>query len=323
MKIAVTGANGFVGSNLANYLLQQGHTVTALIRPNADTTLLNPDIRIAAVDYCSAADLALAISDVEILVHNAGKTRTRTFDDMVQANVVLTRKLLSAVNCSQHLQQFVYISSQAASRPSHNGEEITEEDSSAPVTWYGKSKLLAERVIKAECQSAWTIVRPVPIYGEGDKDFLELFKLLHRGLNFRIGSQDKAMNLIHIGQLCEFIELSLLKQKAFRQVFFVSDGARYTQAQFTALVSRLLNRQGMQVSLPIPLAKLIFAGGELFSRISQRSTLVNAQKMKEILAESWLCNIQKSRDLLNWEPQANLEAKLRSTLDWYRQKGLL
>lgn len=323
MKIAVSGANGFVGSNLANYLQQRGHEVRALIRPGADSTVLDPKIQIAAVDYLKSTDLEQALNGVEILIHNAGKTRTRTFEDMVQANVVLTRKLLSAVNSSPQLQQFIYISSQAASRASLDGEEITEEDTSAPVTWYGKSKLLAERIIKAECRPAWTIVRPVPIYGEGDKDFLELFKLLKRGLNFRIGSQDKAMNLIHVGQLCEFIELCLANGKAYQQVFFASDGYRYTQAQFTALASRLLNKKEYQLTLPLPLAKLIFGGGELFSRVSSKATLLNAQKMKEILAANWLCSIQKARDLLGWDPPANLEPLLRSTLDWYRRKGWL
>ena len=323
MKIAITGANGFVGSNLANHLHRKGHGVTAIVRARAETGLLDDAIAIRRVDYADPTNLYDTLGDSEVLIHNAGQVRTRTFEQMIAANVVTTRRVMEAANRSSSLKQFVYLSSQAASRPSRRDELISESDPSAPVTWYGQSKLLAERVIKAECQPAWTIIRPVPVYGEGDRDFLELFKLLKRGINFRIGFQDKQMNLIHSGQLCAFAELCLQNPNTFNQIIFASDGQIHTQAGFTALAAKLLGRPGFSLAIPVTLARLAFGAGELLDRATGKAGLINTQKMKEILAPNWICDPAKARTLLGWDPPAELEARLRSTLDWYQREGWL
>ena len=323
MKIAVTGANGFVGSNLVSFLCGAGHEVRALVRSNADLSAIDPRAERCETDYCDSSSLNAALAGVDILIHNAGKTRTNSFEEMLQANVGITRRIVEASNRAVGMQRLVYISSQAASKPSPDAREVSEDEPSAPVTWYGQSKLLAEKIIRADARVSWTVVRPVSVYGEGDKDFLELFKLQNLGLNVRIGRQDKLMNLIHIGELCQFIQLCLSSKEAENQVFFASDGQVYSQAQFSELVSRLLGKPSRRITIPVPLARVVFTGGDLLGRLTGKPQVVNRQKMREILADNWLCSIEKARRLLGWNPLADLEGKLSATLDWYRNKGWL
>ena len=98
MKIAVTGANGFLGSKLVSRLTGYKRQTVALLRPNADRSLLSRDQEIRELDYSNPASIRTAISDCEVVIHNAGKTRTLRFEEMLAANLGITAKLIEAVN---------------------------------------------------------------------------------------------------------------------------------------------------------------------------------------------------------------------------------
>ena len=322
MKIAVTGANGFVGSNFANHFHRLGHEVVAIVRPNSAVELLDPAIAIRRTDY--QTDLDAALEGVEVLIHNAGAIRTRSFAQMVAANVGATRQLMEAFNRLETARRLVYISSQAASHPSRSNEEVSESEPSAPVDWYGRSKLLAERVIRAGCAKEWVVARPVPVYGPGEKDFLQLYKAVKAGLSFHIGPREQYLNLIYIEELCLFIELCCTHPRAAGEVFFASNGKTYTHREFMAACAQALGRKKtLNIAIPIPLAMAGFYAGELFETLTGKVTLVNKQKMKELINVNWVASIAKARELLGWDPRPDLEANLRKTFAWYREHGWL
>ena len=322
MRIAITGANGFVGSNLAAHFHQLGHAVLAIVRPGADTSLLDPALSILPVDYNSASDLDAALEGVEILIHNAGRTRTRTFEDMVAADVGLTRKVIEAANRSTSCRHFLYISSQAASHPTLEPREVTEEETSAPVDWYGRSKALAEKVIQTECARDWTVVRPASVYGPGERDFLRLFRSVKSGVSLQF-SGERHFSLIHVSELCAFFELCLARKEARNEMFFASDGIVYDQAQLTASVEKELGKKAVIIKVPEPLARVTARAGDMVQKATRSTGFINTQKMNELLAPNWLCSIQKARSLLGWDPRPDLESRLRETFEWYRVKGWL
>lgn len=322
MKIAVTGANGFVGSNFANHFHSQGHEVVAIVRPDSPLNLLDPDIEVRRTDY--QADLDTVLNGVEILIHNAGAIRTRSFAQMVAANVGTTRRVMEAFNRCETGRRIVYISSQAASHPSRGNEEVSESEPSAPVDWYGRSKLLAERIIRAECAREWVVARPVPVFGPGERDFLQIFKAVKAGLSFHIGRREQYLNLIYIDELCSFTELCCIHPRAAGEVFFASNGRTYTHREFMAACAKALGRKKtLDIAIPVPLAVLGFNAGELFESLTGKVSLVNKQKMKELIGVNWVGSIAKARELLGWTPQPDLEANLAKTFAWYKDHGWL
>lgn len=323
MRIAITGANGFVGSNLANHFHAQGHEVAAVVRPGADCSLLQSGIVINQVDYNSLSDLQAAFSSANLIIHNAGKTRTRSFEEMIIANVVTTRRIIQACNSTPACTHLIFISSLAAGKPSRDGTKVTEDSGSDPVDWYGRSKLLSERLIRDVCHKSWTVVRPSSIYGQGERDFLQIFKMVNAGISFHLGREDQLLSLIHIDELAEFIEFCAENANAKGQVFYASDGEVYTHTQFTGLAARILGVKTRELSIPIPLARIAFHLGDVFEGITRKTTLVNTQKMRELININWICSIDKARKMIGWEPKPDLEANLRSTLDWYKQQGWL
>lgn len=322
MKIAITGANGFVGSGLIRHFQSSGHQVAALIRKNSDGGLL-PDCEIHRLDYTNQKDLLEALNGVDVLIHNAGMTKALSFAQIYRTNVQLTRDILQTCEHSPDLKQFILISSQAASRPSKNGEHISEDVPSAPVTWYGKSKQRAERVVKAASPVPFTIIRPCSIYGPGDKDFLQLAKLAAKGLNLRLGTKTRFMNMIHVTELASLIELCLLNSKAFNQTFFATDGGIYSQDQIPHLMAKALGARQFDIIIPEAVAQLASLGGEIWGQISKRPVVLNREKIKEFMAESWLCSIEKARNLLGYDPKPDLEKSIKETIQWYKEASWL
>ena len=322
MKIAVTGANGFVGSGLLRKLAAWAYDPVALVRESANLSQLS-GFETRIVDYNNPDSILEAISDVDILIHNAGATKTLSYAQMYAANVQVTRQVVRAVNQSPRTSQFILISSQAASSPSIGGIAVTEELPSAPVTWYGKSKQRAEELVRKECLKDWTVIRPCPIYGPGDKDFLELAKLIKRGLNVRIGSQDKALNMIYIDELAVLIELTFYNEKAYNEVFFATDGELYSQSQVSSLMAEALGNKVLNITIPDLLAKIIFNGAELMGKLMRKPLVVNKQKQREIMAEGWICSIDKAMTLLGYKPKPELKTHIMETITWYKESSWL
>jgi nucleoside-diphosphate-sugar epimerase len=321
MKIAITGANGFVGSALTTHFADRGHAAIALVRKSAQTPSALPDIR--SIDYNDHSVLVSALRDVDVLVHNAGKTKAINHMEMINANVGLTRKVMEAVNALDHPLHLIYISSQAASRPSRLGEPLREDEASQPVTSYGKSKLLAENMIRKHCRKPFTIVRPCSVYGPGDRDFLQLFKLCRQGLSLRIGKLDKQLNMIHVSQLADFLLLLAANPMAYRETFFATDNQVYTQAQIADIICKAMGKKHRQIVIPESLARFVFKSGDLAGRLSGKAGIVNREKLAEVLAEAWLADPAKAKTVLDWEPEPKLEQLIAETYQWYVQASWL
>lgn len=323
MKIAITGANGFVGTNLTRHFQSHGHEVIALVRSHAAAEMLNHMVNTVVVDYLDAASICGVISGCDILIHNAGRTKALNDKEMFDANVEPTKVIVTAVNGMDSPLQLIFISSQAAAKPSYNHIPVKESDQPAPLTAYGRSKQTAEQLIRRNCNKPYTIIRPCSVYGYGDKDFLALFKMVKKGFSFRIGRDDKLLNMIHVDELASFISICLQNEAAYQQVFFATDGVVYKQSEIMQYIALALHKKPLQLCIPVILAKVVFHLGDAWGRIFNTPIIMNKDKMKEIMAESWLADPSKAREILHWHPQANLKKNILETAKCYQELGWL
>ena len=323
MKIAITGAKGFVGSNLVKQFSAAGHELSALVRANSSVSLLPADTRIIRIDYRNVEALQQFLATQQVLIHNAGKTKALNHQEMLSANLGITNQILKAINPLDNPLHFIYISSQAASRPCSNHHPVNEEDTPAPPTTYGKSKLAAEKAIRNTCRQPWTIVRPCSIYGCGDRDFLTLFKMAKKGLSFQIGHQDRQVNMIHVEELAAFLLLVANNKNADHQVFFATDGCVYYQSELMSAIAAALDKHLKQLTIPESIARMAFYAGDFWGRIRKRETVVNKEKMKEIMGGNWLADISKAKRLLGWEPNPDLQKRMKETARCYAELGWL
>ena len=166
-RVLVTGADGFVGRHLVPYLVAQGYSVIAASR--AATTFDNPDVTAVPLsDLSRLFDWQPLLDQCDAVVHLAGIAHKYAGDDFYdRVNHRATSALARAISrgATKHL---VFISSIAAQSGSYADHDLTEDDFPTPNNAYGRSKFAAEQAIRAAGIS-FTILRPVVIYGEGEK----------------------------------------------------------------------------------------------------------------------------------------------------------
>ncbi len=321
-KIIITGSNGFVGSSLARKFSWEKFDVTCLVRFGSDTGLIPKECRIFRVNYNNTAEMLEIIEGSDILIHNAASTRAMNWKQFKKANIELTEKILNICNSTKSLKQFIFISSQAAAGPAQDEKHPKIESNRCfPVTMYGKSKLLAENLIKKKAEKSWTIIRPVSVFGPGDKDFLHYFKLIKKHLALHIGFKEKYMNLIYIDDLMEMISKTVGNKKAYNQIFFASDGNKYTLKKFIESLSSALNTYSITISIPEFILYSIALTGDIFSIFNKRPSLINREKIKELKENFWLVNNDKAKNLLGFKPSGNIVHDLETTYKWYKEKG--
>ena len=115
----------------------------------------------------------------QYVIHAAGATKALSEASYNEVNAVYTRNLAQAVSEVQvPLKKFVFLSSLAAMGPATNGHPILEMDAPNPVTFYGKSKLLAESYLLALDSLPSIVLRPTAVYGPRDRDIFIILKTI-------------------------------------------------------------------------------------------------------------------------------------------------
>ena len=158
MKLAITGGTGFVGSHLIDVALDADHEVKALTRREQRE---RDGVDWVLGDLGSRDALEWLVDGADAVVHVAGTISAPTAAGFDKGNVEGTLAMLAAATAGG-VQRFVHVSSLAAREPK--------------LSLYGASKAKAEELVHSSGLD-WAIVRPPAVYGPGDKETLELFRI--------------------------------------------------------------------------------------------------------------------------------------------------
>ena len=321
-RIVITGANGFVGSSLANKLLKSGNEVTCLVRSGSNTKLLENKKNILYINYKNVNEIKEIIKDKDVLIHTAALTRARNWSKFQKINIDLTESLLEICNTS-NVKQFIFLSSQAVSGPAENENSgRIEKETPSPITMYGKSKLKAEQIIQKSAKMPWTIIRPVSVYGAGDKDFLILFKMVKNHIVFLNSFKSKYLNLIYIDELTELIERTINNKDAYNEIFFAANPRKLENTELHKLIGEALNKKTITIKIPefilYPIAIIL----ELVSSIFKtRFPILNKDKVKVFKQDYWIVDTNKVKKKLKIEFKDEYLLNFKKTYKWYKDKG--
>jgi len=325
MRALVTGASGFIGSNLVDRLLAEGVRVKCLVRRGSDLTWLR-DLPVTLVtgDFQESASLAQAVADTDLVFHVAGVTRAARRAGYFQGNYEATCNLLRA--CEDYGppgQKFVFISSLAAAGPS-SGSPLTEDLDPQPVSTYGESKLWAENaVLEFSRQHPATIIRPPVVYGPRDRDTLLLFKSLKRGLQVIPGRLAQRVSLVHVHDLVMGIWLAAGSHRTPGRVYYLCGDGHCDWQTLGEYLGRVLGRRFRTFHVPWWLMRLVALGGSLASQFTSTPTLMNLDKLREIRQTQWLCSNERAKAEIGFQPAVDLLTGLAATAAWYKEAGWL
>jgi nucleoside-diphosphate-sugar epimerase len=315
----VTGANGFVGANLCNHLTRYGYDVKCLVRKGSDLSLIEHHSKIQFCDYNNLLQLEQILSQFHVVIHLAAMTKAKQFDTLYDANVRLTENIVNIVNKSPECIQLIFISSQAAVGPSKGKIGKKENDSPAPISWYGTSKALAEEKIK-KCTKEWTMIRPSSVYGEGDKDFLHYFKMIKYRIAPIPGIETKYLSFIYVKDLIAMIEKSILNRNVYGKVLHASDGVVYTIEGFINVLASVMEKKCIKFNISNKMLSYNASVLDYLFQSSSKPLVFNKQKALELSQESWIIDSSSTFDILGMNISSNMKNNLYNTYQWYLQK---
>lgn len=320
-SVLITGANGFIGSTLVEKAVSLGWRVTAAIRKGSDLEHLKSfNISFLEVNYADQSELIKAFSALPVfdyIIHNAGTTKAANLEEYLRVNQGYTQNLIeSLIECNRVPGKFLFVSSLAAVGPVSSGQVIDSQTTPNPVTWYGKSKLAAEKYLESLPDFPWMIVQPTGVYGPKDKDIFVFINLVNKGLEFYIGNNEQNLSFIYSEDLADMM-LAILKKGTLHQKYIGSDLKKYVSSDLGNSVKKALNCKTIKLKIPVSVISSIALLSEKLGNLKGKTPALNLDKMNELKAESWWCaceNINK----IQWKPKFDLYTGMQKTVDWYK-----
>lgn len=318
MKIAITGANGFLGSHLVKAFLNAGFEVIALVREGAITDLLprHQALCIHVIDYTSSNSISNSLREiieeygfVDYFLHNAGLTVSSKKENYFKVNSTLTHNILKSIKLTNApIGNFIYISSYAAQGP---------VGFDSPVSNYGRSKAEAENVL-SESGLKHVIIRPTAIYGKGDMVFLPLFKIASKGFYPLTSSKHQKLTFIYVKDLSN----AVLENRDENGVIHVSNEEVYLHEDVITTFEEITGKKIFRISIPPFLAKSGLLIADLFSRAFGINVSMTLEKFNEI-SKDWNCNQNPSLKHAKIANQLSLKEGFEKTMNYYKENQLI
>ena len=301
MKLAVTGATGFVGSHLLDVALAAGHRVVALTRrdqvPREGVTWISGDLH-------DTPALERLVDGAHAVIHVAGVISGHTAAAFEQGNVEGTLTMLAAATAGG-VRRFVHVSSLAAREPK--------------LSLYGASKCRSEELVMGSGLD-WAIVRPPAVYGPGDKETLELFRMAKLGL--MLMPPKGRVSLIHVDDLARLL-LALAGTQAPSSILIEPDDGKpggWTHREFARALGTAVGTRPAIVSSPGILLRLAARADQLLRRDKAKLTVDRAAYFSH---RNWVVEPKRAAPPALWKPEVETHAGLKQTADWYRTAGWL
>ncbi len=324
-KVLITGASGFLGYHIINAAVQNGYEVYAAIRKSSNVKHLEQlPVHYVELNYqdTGAIEKLFEEKGFDYVIHAAGTTKANSEAAYDLVNNIYTINLATAAAKSKRVKRFVFISSLASIGPSNNAaESITENTPRNPVTAYGKSKLNAENNLK-KLDIASTVFRPTAIYGPREKDIFIVTKTLCKGMDPYIGRIQQQLSFVYGPDMGE-LAVKALKQTGGNTEYNITDGKSYSRYAYADIVKGILNKKAVRFHLPLPVIKAALFVVERINKALNKVSPVTIEKLNELTAINWTCDISKAKEELGFDPKFDLEKGLKASVEWYKENKWL
>jgi len=325
MKVLVSGANGFIGSNLCEKLIEKGYQVRALILPGTPEWYLE-GIKVEKVygDVTKPETLAPLVKEIELVFHLAAIAKDwGKWKNFMEVNALGTENLAKA-SAKAGVKRFLLTSSVAVHhyRDIINGDENLARDCGRFA--YGRSKILAEDKLKAvsqESEMEFVIVRP-GVFPFGPKDttsFYRMAEAMERGGFGFINSGRARISVSYVENLCEGMILAGTHPQAKNQVFIIEDGVAPSWRELVRMIAKELGVKPPWLSMPYPIAWSIAGLMEILWKIFPlpKEPLLTRYRIK-VASYDLVFTSKKIRKLLGFAPSIGLEDGIKKTVEWYK-----
>ena len=307
MTILISGAYGFVGSNLSRFLVERGHRCFALDLasgepPQREGPRLSRPASGPYAAFWTWDDLAqIPWNEIDAVVHLAGKAhdlkKVSDPESYFTVNVGLTEKLWAA--CAGKVGRFVYFSS------------IKAVDGDTP---YARSKAAAEAFLEgvAGGRTEIRVLRPCMIHGPGNKGNLNLLvQVVRKGIPWPLAAWENRRSFTSVANACAVVEALCGAARAERapyQVFALCDDEAVSTNRLIALIAEAKGKKARLWRLPKGLMRFVARVGDVLH------LPLSTERLGKLVEDNVVDNAPLLR-ALGWESMpVRAEDGLRSTL---------
>ncbi|MDH3911440.1 MAG: NAD(P)-dependent oxidoreductase [Rhodospirillales bacterium] len=304
-SVALTGATGFIGRHLVESLLAAGLQVRALCR-HPEKARLPAGVTVIEGALENDASLARLVEGADALVHCAGLIKAAASKDLHRVNANGTARLVQACALQPRPPRLIFLSSLAARHP-----ELSD---------YAASKRRAEEELAQQAKGVhWIALRPPAVYGPGDRETFQLFRLLRHGLLPTPALESARISLIYVEDLCEAIGTLLSASIESGSLFEIRDACEegYSWRAVAEAGGRHIGRKITCVPVPRSLMRAAAVANHSLSRITGHVPRISPGKVRELYHDDWVCRDNPLTRLSPWRPKVGLDEGMRLTLNWY------
>ncbi len=282
MRVAVTGATGFVGRHLVERLLQDSHEVTIVANRRSGANLFSDRVKYARGSVHNEHDMQQAFADCQAVFHLVGiiaETRKNTFDRTVRQG---TKNVISACR-HNNVETIIYLSALG-----------TSEDAESK---YFATKWAAEQSVKNSGLS-WTIFRPSIIYGRNDGFLAMMSKIIKLSPFVPIFGDGKyKLQPVYIGDLVEAMARSLAIKECQGETIEIGGAEPLEYVEIINSIKKALNKKRMNLFIPMAVIKPVAV---VLEKILKPSPLTTDQLI--MLELGSVCDLSKMKKLFEIDP---------------------
>ena len=310
MKILVTGANGFIGTQLSKTLANSGHEVRITARSIAQN--ISTTRELITCDLESADNLDHLTTGCDAIVHLAGRAHVMSDDPAtseslyLSANVDVTKKLAQSASRTGVKRMILMSSVKVNGESTTIDNPFTSQDTPNPQDPYGRSKTQAEQAlwdVTSTSELEGIVIRPPLVYGPGVRaNFASLIGIVNRGIPLPLGSIHNKRSFVSIDNLIDCIATALQSSNAAGQTFLVSDGNDLSTPELIRSIASALHKSPMLIPFPPALLKLA-------------ATTAGKRGAYDRLCGSLTVDIALTKQNLSWTPPFTVQDSLQRTVD--------
>jgi dihydroflavonol-4-reductase len=322
-KVLITGANGFLGSNLTRELYRMGYDIRIIVRPAADLKSIADipcDVFFGHID--NIEHVLDAMKGCDIVIHAACITEQWgvSFAEYEKINFTATRHITAAC-LTLKVKQFIYVSTANTIGPGnkqHPGNELNGFTLFNANSGYINSKYLAQQYVLEQVaakQLPGIVVNPTFMIGPNDvkpsSGKLILYGLKHRLLFYPPGGK----NFVHIKDVCKGIINAMEKGKTGD--CYLLAGQNLSYGEFFRLLKKISGKR--QLLIPIPGFVLKMAG--MIGSLPGISGKLNYSTAYMLCLDNYYSGKKSERELqLHYTP---VETAVSGAFTWFKENNYI
>ncbi len=323
MRYLVTGANGFIGSNVVKRLLKNGHDVNVLVRKTSDLSFLKGlDVNLFYGDITGYTTIEPAVKNVDKVIHVAGLAADwgpyELFEKINYKGTINVAKASVAAG----VEKFVYISTVAFH--GFGKTNVKEDDPPAKnLIPYAETKLLAEQWLWEYAKVVpmkITAVRPGNVFGINDRTFmLKYIDAMLSGKFAEINHGRAKTCPVYVENLVDIIMLVDGNEKANGNAYIATDGLDITWHEFNTKLAEKLGVKPKFGSIPYGIAMTaarIYYGVHRLLNLKSEPFLTPYRVNNGGL--DYHFSIGKLKEHFGYNPKIDVDKALENTVEWYR-----